>query len=128
MIKVFVEKQGNYPVSTPTLKKKVVKFFEDYGVVSNAEVSIAIVGEAKMLSYSRKYLKDNNLHNVLSFTNDEIGEKFVYPPDGIIHLGEVIVCYPKAFEEAKLEGKLIDDKVTELTLHGALHLLGIHHE
>ena len=81
-----------------------------------------------MLNLGQKYLKDKIVHNVLSFTEDEMQKKFVYPPDNIIRLGEIIVCYPKAFEEAKTEGKLIDDKIKELVEHGALHLLGIHHE
>jgi ssRNA-specific RNase YbeY (16S rRNA maturation enzyme) len=33
-----------------------------------------------------------------------------------------------AFKQAKDENKLIEDKVWELVEHGALHLLGIHHE
>jgi ssRNA-specific RNase YbeY (16S rRNA maturation enzyme) len=45
-----------------------------------------------------------------------------------LHLGEIVVCYPKVVEEAKNEDVLIDDKVYELVEHGAFHLLGIHHE
>lgn len=128
MIKVNVKKQSNYPISSPYLKKIVRDFLTKNGIVSNAEVSVAIVGEAEMLNLGKKYLKDHILHNVLSFTEDEMQKKFVYPPDNIIRLGEIIVCYPKAFEEAKTEGRLIDDKIKELVEHGALHLLGIHHE
>jgi ssRNA-specific RNase YbeY (16S rRNA maturation enzyme) len=54
--------------------------------------------------------------------------KFVSAPDSIIHLGDIIICYPKVVSEANSEGKLIDDKAIELIEHGALHLLGIHHE
>ena len=43
-------------------------------------------------------------------------------------MGEIVICYPKVLEEAKLEGKLIDQKAYELVEHGALHLLGFHHE
>lgn len=128
MIKVHVKKQSNYPISSPYLKKIVRDFLTKNGIVSNAEVSLAIVGEAEMLDLGKKYLKDHMLHNVLSFTEDEIQKNFVYPPDNIIHLGEIVICYPKAFEEAKTEGRLIDDKIRELVEHGALHLLGIHHD
>ncbi len=128
MIHVSVKKQSNYPIDSPKLKARVKDFLLKRGIVSDAELSIALVGETKMLGLGRKYLKDNKLHSVFSFTNEELDEKFIYPPDGIIHLGEVIVCYPEAFEEAKKEGKLIEEKVWELTEHGILHLLGIHHE
>lgn len=128
MIKVDVKKQSNYPINSPSLKKIVRDFFTKNGIVSNAEVSIVLVGETKMFDLGKKYLKDKILHNVLSFTEEEMQKKFVYPPDNIIRLGEIVICYPKAFEEAKAEGKLIDDKIKELVEHGALHLLGIHHE
>jgi len=134
MIKVSVIKQSNYPVSVTVIKKKLSAFLQKKGIVSDAEISVTIVGEKKMMNIGAKYLKDKKLHNVLSFTPGE--ERFVYgkaasfayPPDGIIHLGEIIVCYPKAVEESKGENVLIDEKVYELIEHGAMHLLGIHHE
>ena len=126
MVKVSVTKQSNYPVSTPKIKKRLSSFLEKQGIVSDAEVSVAIVGEAKMMTLVNRYLKDKKLHNVLSFTPTE-AKGFVYPPDGLIHLGEIIVCYPVALKEARDENDLIDDKVCELIEHSALHLLGIHH-
>lgn len=127
MIKVFVTKQSNYPVNSTEIKKKLSTFFKNNGIVSDAEVSVAIVGEAKMLEIGKKFLKDGKLHNVLSFTPTE-AKGFVFPPDGVIHLGEIVVCYPEAVREAGIENALTKDKVYELIEHGALHLLGIHHE
>lgn len=128
MIQINVSKQSNYPVSLPKLKNRLKEFLQENGIVSDSEVSIALVGEEKALSIADKYLGDKKVHNVLSFTPDESKEKFIYPPDNIIHLGEIIVCYPLAFKEANIEGKLIEDKVYELIEHGAMHLMGKHHE
>jgi len=127
MIKVGIIKQANYPISAPKLKKKLSEFFMKNGIASDAEVSVAIVAEKKMLETSKTYLKDNSLHNVLSFTPDEVKEKFIYPPGALMPLGEIIICYPVAVSEAKKEGKLVEEKIYELSEHGALHLLGIHH-
>lgn len=128
MVKVSIVKQGNYPVKVPSIKKKLASFFESHGIVSKAEVSVAIVGEAKMMDLVDKYLKDGKLHNVLSFTPDEIKGAFVFPPDGVVYLGEIVVCFPVALKEAMRENVLIDQKVYELIEHGGLHLLGIHHK
>ena len=128
MIKVEIYKQSNYPVNAVRLKKKLADFFAKNGIVSDAEVSVALIGEKRMLDMAKKYLKDNKLHNVLSFTPDEVKEKFVYPPDGLLHLGEIALCYPLIVEEAKTENKLVEEKVHELAEHGALHLLGVHHQ
>lgn len=127
MVKVNITKQSNYPVKNSEIKKKISNFFKRNGIVSDAEVSIAIVGERKMLFYGRKYLKDTKLHNVLSFTPTEV-KNFIFPPDTLVQLGEIIVCYPEAVTEANSENKLIDEKIYELIEHAAYHLLGVHHE
>lgn len=128
MIKVLITKQSNYPVKTAPVKKKLAEFLAKNGIVSDTEVTVAIIGEKKMMDIGTKYLKDKKLHNVLSFVPNEAKDSFVYPPDGKIHLGEIIVCYPLAVKEAGEENVLIDERVYELIEHGALHLLGIHHE
>lgn len=128
MVRVLVTKQSNYPVKVAAIKRKLADFLVKNGIVSDAEVSIAIVGEKKMLEVGDKYLKDKKLHNVLSFTPADSRGHFIEPPDGILHLGEIIVCYPLAVKESQEENVLIADRVYELVEHGALHLLGIHHE
>ena len=128
MVKVSFSKQSNYAVSAAPIKKKLANFFVKMGIVSDAEVSIAIVGEKRMMELGRKYLKDKKLHNVLSFTPTETKVNFIYPPGGTIYLGEIIVCYQEALREAKDENVLTDEKVYELIEHGAMHLLGIHHQ
>lgn len=127
MIKVSISKQSNYPVSSPWLKKHLRAFLKEKGIVSDAEVSVALVGNEKMLDIAKEYMKDDKVHNVLSFPAKESKRKFIYPPNGKIKLGEIIVCYPEAVQEAKKEGKLIDNKVLELIKHAATHLMGIHH-
>jgi probable rRNA maturation factor len=119
MVKVSVSKQSNYPVGANVVKKRLSLFLQKQGIVSPAEVSVAIVGEKKMMEIGNKYLKDKKLHNVLSFTPNEA--------NGIIHLGEIVVCYPLAVKESGEENVLINDRICKLVEHGALHLLGIHH-
>ena len=128
MVNVSVSKQSNYPVGATVIKRRLSAFLAKQGIVSPAEVSVAIVGENKMIQIGKKYLKDGKLHNVLSFTPNEVKENFVFPPDGIIHLGEIVVCYPLAVKEAGEENVLTLERVCELVEHGALHLLGIHHK
>jgi len=128
MITVNVSKQSNFPIKVSLIKKKLREFLVKEGIVSDCVVSVAIVGEKKMLETGKKHLKDKILHNVLSFTESEIKGSFVYPPDGKIYLGEILLCYPKVLEEAREEDILIDEKACDLVEHGALHLLGKHHE
>jgi probable rRNA maturation factor len=128
MIKVYVTKQSNYPVGATQIKSNLRKFLEEQGIVSDAVVYVNLVGEKAMKVLSHKYLgEENQLHNVLSFPESEIKGKFVYP-EGSIRLGEIVLCYPVVVDEAKKDDMLIDDKMKDLIEHGALHLLGQHHD
>jgi len=128
MIKVYVKKQSNFAISTPTVKKIARTFLSKNGIVSDADLSIAFVSIKKMLQVAKTYLHENKIHNVLSFTSQEAQDRFILPPDKIIHLGEIIICYPQAVKEAAIEGILIDEKIRQLLEHGCLHLLGVHHD
>ena len=98
--------------------------------VAEAEVSVSVVGKRKMLELSKRYLKDEKLHDVLSFPFEDPGQgaPFVVPPDGILRLGEIVVCYPAAVAEAEQQNILVNESVLFLVRHGCEHLLGRHHE
>lgn len=128
MIKVYLKKQSNHAVNSAKVKEALRDFFIKRGIKSDAVVSVAIVGEKKMLDISKRYLKDNKMHNVLSFLEDEAKKDFIHPPDNKLYLGEIIICYPVAIREASKEKKRVDAKIIELAEHGAEHLMGIHHE
>lgn len=129
MIKVHISKQSNYPISSILLRKRLADFLSRRGIVSDTEVSVYVVGEKKMKDLGKTYLGEKNkpAHSVLSFPFVESDHKFVYPPDDVIRLGEIAICYPVAVSQASEESKLIEEKIVELAQHGALHLLGIHH-
>ncbi len=127
MVKINVSKQSNYPISGVKVRKFLQDFFKNNGIVSDAECHVSFVGEAKMKALGKKYYrKDNRVHNVFSFVESEVCNfKHI---DNTMHLGEIVVCFPIVLKEAKMENKLIEEKVLELVGHSALHLLGIHHE
>ena len=58
---------------------------------------------------------------------DESRAAFTTPPDGIKHLGEVIISYPQATIQADEHHHSIKREVAILIIHGILHLLGYDH-
>jgi probable rRNA maturation factor len=129
MIRVDVKKQSNYPVNVTKVKKELKSFLESKGLVSDFSVSVSFVSEKAMRELAKKFLGEkNSVHNVLTFPESEVRGDFEYPSTLALPLGEIVVCFPEVVREAKKEGKLIDLKVSELVEHGALHLLGEHHE
>lgn len=51
----------------------------------------------------------------------------VAAPDGLLHLGEVIISYPTAERQARERGHPVQREVAHLLIHGVLHLLGYDH-
>jgi probable rRNA maturation factor len=97
------------------------------------ELSIVITGNDEIQKLNLAYKGKNEPTDVLSFAMLDEGsmdgaEGFVVPPDGIKHLGEVIISYPKALEQSlELEHDVIRELVI-LLIHGILHLFGYDHE
>jgi len=61
--------------------------------------------------------------DVLSFNVDEID-----PETGNYYLGDIIISYQKANEQAVTAGHEIQSELSLLIIHGVLHLLGMDHD
>ncbi len=100
-------------------------------LTSDAEVSVMIVGDRRMKQLNNAYRQINATTDVLSFPQNDPSQQakpFVSPPNNVLYLGDIIVSYPQAVLEASQDDMLVDDKITQLVLHGLDHLMGIHHE
>ena len=101
----------------------------------NAEMSLLITGQEKVHRLNRDFRGKDKPTDVLSFAmQDELpmdeGDEefsFITPPDGIKHLGEVIISYPQAEIQAEEHGHSVKKEVAILAIHGVLHLLGYDH-
>jgi len=51
----------------------------------------------------------------------------VAAPDKWLRLGDIIISYPQALEDASMDGISVDEEIRTLVEHGMNHLLGIHH-
>lgn len=133
MVNVLITTDSRYPVNRKIVRKAVLDTFARHKIEeSNAEISVAVVGKRKMKYLCDKHLGDNQKHEVLTFVLEEINSKmsggFVKSPDGVLRLGDVILCWPQVLETAASDDVLVDEKVYFLVSHGVEHLLGEDHE
>jgi len=95
-------------------------------------LSLLITDDATVRELNRTYRGKDKTTDVLSFAleADRRGDAagFVMPPGEIVHLGEVIVSYPKAAEQAAERNHAVEDELALLVVHGVLHLLGYDHD
>jgi len=105
------------------------------GTSSDAELGLVIASQERVQQLNRSYLGKDEPTDVLAFsmlpTKETPGADyppFVTPPDGVLHLGEVIISYPQAVTQAKAHNHSIKREITILIIHGVLHLLGYEHD
>ncbi len=98
---------------------------------SNVELGLVITSQERVQQLNRSYLGKDEPTDVLAFSMlpaaEEIGADFppfVTPPDGVVHLGEVIISYPQAVIQAEEQHHSIRNEIATLIIHGVLHLLG----
>ena len=101
------------------------------GVGSETELGLVITSQERVQELNRSYLGRDAPTDVLAFSMLPAGEElfpFVSPPDGVRHLGEVIISYPQAVIQAEEHGHSIKREIAILIIHGVLHLLGYEDE
>ncbi|HEY51525.1 MAG TPA: rRNA maturation RNase YbeY [Dehalococcoidia bacterium] len=108
---------------------------EAQNVSPNAEMGLVITDQARVQELNRTYRGEDYPTDVLAFYMTTEEEKhrgepapFVVPPDGIIHLGEVVISYPQAAIQAQEHRHPVVKELAILIVHGVLHLLGHDHE
>jgi probable rRNA maturation factor len=89
------------------------------------QVGLVITGDDQIRALNREYAGEDHATDVLSFSLRE-GEQFV-SPDDINRLGEVVVSYETAQQQATDGGHDVDEEIAHLLVHGVLHLLGYDH-
>jgi len=130
MIAINILADAKFPFDRTQLREHLTKVLAKYRLTDNIEVDVQAVGKRKMTELHVFYMKLDGPTDVLSFPlNDPQDDRpFMASPDGILRLGDIVVCYPVAVEEALEKQCKVDDQIKFLAEHGLMHLLGYHHE
>lgn len=130
MVRVLFQTESHFPVDRKKIRDSITAALT-HEVHRDAEVSVSIVGDRQMKTLNKKYRNLDKTTDVLSFgLNDptaKMNDQFIEAPDDILRLGDIVVSYPQALEQARVGQKLVDDQIVTLVLHGLDHLLGKHH-
>ena len=101
------------------------------GVTSPYEVSIVLTDQETVHAMNRHYRNVDAPTDVIAFYTEEQGPdatEFVLPNDGVRRLGDVVISFPQAVEQAREESHSVEQELSLLVTHGLLHLLGYDHE
>lgn len=88
-------------------------------------VDVMITTNAVIQRYNLVHRGKDYPTDVLSFPLDTM---VMNPEDHHIHLGQIVISYQKARQQAKAYGHSYDRELSFLFVHGLLHLLGYDHQ
>ena len=116
-------RQSSYEISLEKMKQAVRVIL---GALDcpDGEISILIVDDPQIKKLNRKYLNRNSPTNVIAFPMRE-GEFTHLSPQ---LLGDVVISTDTAAKEAQNSAMSMEQRLTELLVHGILHLFGYDHE
>jgi len=115
------------------LENVTEKILVALGADSVVELSLAIVGQETIRQLNLSHLDIDEPTDVLAFSmlpEQATGglAPFVAAPDGINHLGDVVISYPQAAIQAEEHQHSTEKEMVILIVHGVLHLLGYDHD
>lgn len=92
------------------------------GIDGEYELSFSFVSEDEIQALNRDYRGKDAVTDVLSFP---VEQDFTMEVES---LGDIVICLPRAAQQAEEIGHDLFTEVTYLTVHSVMHLLGYDHE
>ena len=121
-------------------KKTIEKLYEKAGLVlgedfSDVNISLNFVSGEEIKSLNKQFREIDRQTDVLSFPNlNKLPKQSLAEfdadrnfDDGLLFLGDVVICKKVAYAQAKEYGHSKKREICFLALHGLLHLLGYDH-
>jgi len=130
-IAMFVGEEFRGVVDEGRVRRIAQTVLKAEGVAPPYEVGLVFTNSETVKQLNRDYRGVDEPTDVLAFymlPQKEVDDAFALPPDGVTRLGEVIISYPQAAEQAREQGHSPEKELALLIIHGILHLLGYDHE
>jgi probable rRNA maturation factor len=130
-VNVLIDEEYEGELEADWLKSVAEQVLVAENAAPEAELGLVITGQTRIQELNLVHLGIDAPTDVLAFpmTPEEGSDlpDFVTPPDGAVHLGEVIISFPQAFMQAEEHRHPVKKEVAILVIHGVLHLLGYDH-
>lgn len=131
-INVSIEQKLKVSLDKNWLKNMVLETLKAEDIITAVEIGLVITDNKTVQELNKTYRDIDEPTDVLAFhmhhTSQETELSFIAPPNGIRHLGEIVISYPQAVKQAQEQGYSTAQELALLIVHGLLHLLGYDHK
>ncbi|MBP9817548.1 rRNA maturation RNase YbeY [Candidatus Shapirobacteria bacterium] len=115
---VLIKHNKNWGLGERMVEELAKKALIKKGLKKDVELSVIFVGRKKALDLNLKFRQKNYYPQVLGFPMDKV--KSV---DGLIHLGDIVICTQKLKYEVKFQKSTLDKVLFDWLVHGVENLL-----
>ena len=122
-LKILIDNQQKKKLSTATIRQKTKQILNALGCNAH-EISLVITDNTQIQQLNKTYRGIDKPTNVLAFPMQE-GE-FTNITPGL--LGDVVISCETAQKEADEANTTLLERISQLLIHGILHLVGFDHE
>jgi probable rRNA maturation factor len=123
LITVQIEPQYERRLDADKLHRLACSVLQAEGVEGPCELGVVVTSDEEVQALNRQYLGHDYKTDVLSFGMLE-DDEFITPAERPSYLGDVVISYDRAAEQAPEYGHSTEAEVATLLVHGILHLLG----
>jgi probable rRNA maturation factor len=129
-----VEDSIESSIDRALLEAVLLEAFSDRLAGKGLQIGLTITTDEGIQELNRQYRGKDAPTDVLSFPlleferPEEPRAAFPVPPGEPMALGDIVVSYPRAVEQAQAYGHSLEREIAFLLVHGAMHLLGYDHE
>ncbi|MFA5902376.1 MAG: rRNA maturation RNase YbeY [Desulfobacula sp.] len=121
--KILINNQQKKKFPTDKIRQKTKQILNALGCKTH-EISILITDDEQIRELNRTYRGVDKPTNVLSFPMQEVA--FSDLASGL--LGDVVISLDTAQKEAENADVSLSERMSQLLIHGILHLVGFDHE
>ena len=126
-VTVTVESAFEEQVAARRLEEQANKVLAAEQVAPESELSVFVTDDETVRDLNHRFRQIDEPTDVLSFGLDD-GPAFATPPGSAHQMGEVVISFPTALQQAREAGHGVELELLHLLTHGVLHVLGYDHE
>ncbi len=115
---ILIKHPVNWGLEEDMVRSLTQKALKLRGYTDKTEVSLVFVGRKAAKEYNINYRQKDYIPQVLGFPLSREAD-----PDGVIRLGDIMICTQKLKYEVKFQNSTIEKVLEEWLLHGVDNLL-----
>lgn len=130
MIEISFDNPQDFPVDLARVEQAIAKVFLIHNVTV-AQIGVRLVSLDEMTRLNQNFKHHQGATDVLTFVMHDPEQptpNFIETPETAQQYGDIVLCYEVIATDAVAQETTPQQHLEFLAEHGALHLLGVHHD